>query len=116
MRKLKIDEVVARGRGRSHGGAQLMSRRASDIPARDRVIVALDVPDLAGLETLLDRLDGRPAFYKVGLELFVGEGERAIELGARARRARVPGPQAARHPGDGGARGRVARRASRRSC
>ena len=28
----------------------------------------------------LDRLDGQPAFYKVGLELFVAEGERAIEL------------------------------------
>ena len=71
------------------------------------MIVALDVPDLAGLTKLLDRLDGRPAFYKVGLELFVGEGERAIELVRVARRARLPGPQAARHPRDGGARGGV---------
>jgi len=47
---------------------------AHDIPPRERVIVALDVPDMAGLTQLLDRLDGRPAFYKVGLELFVGEG------------------------------------------
>jgi orotidine-5'-phosphate decarboxylase len=61
---------------------------AHDIPARERVIVALDVPDLAGLKALLDRLDGRPAFYKVGLELFVGEGERAIEL-VRSRGGRV---------------------------
>jgi orotidine-5'-phosphate decarboxylase len=61
---------------------------AHDIPARERVIVALDVPDLAGLKTLLDRLDGRPAFYKVGLELFVGEGERAIEL-VKSRGGRV---------------------------
>ena len=61
---------------------------AHDIPARERVIVALDVPDLGGLTKLLDRLDGRPAFYKVGLELFVGEGERAIEL-VRARGGRV---------------------------
>jgi orotidine-5'-phosphate decarboxylase len=53
---------------------------AHQITARDRVIVALDVPDLAALKTLLDRLDGRPSFYKVGLELFVAEGERAIEL------------------------------------
>ncbi|HXI54816.1 MAG TPA: orotidine-5'-phosphate decarboxylase [Polyangia bacterium] len=50
------------------------------IPPRDRVIVALDVPDLAGLGTFLDRLDGRPAFYKIGLELFIAEGERAVEL------------------------------------
>ena len=49
------------------------------IAPRDRVIVALDVPDLAGLNTFLDRLDGRPAFYKIGLELFIAEGERAVE-------------------------------------
>jgi orotidine-5'-phosphate decarboxylase len=65
-----------------------MSAPAHQIPARDRVIVALDVPDLAGLSALLDRLDGRPSFYKVGLELFVGEGERAIEL-VRKRGGRV---------------------------
>ncbi|HET6283327.1 MAG TPA: orotidine-5'-phosphate decarboxylase [Polyangia bacterium] len=50
------------------------------IPARDRVIVALDVPDLSQLEAFLDRLDGRPTFYKVGLELFIAEGERAVEM------------------------------------
>ncbi len=61
---------------------------AHDIPPRERVIVALDVPDLAGLTKLLDRLDSRPAFYKVGLELFVGEGERAIEA-VRSRGGRV---------------------------
>jgi len=52
---------------------------AHAIPARDRVIVALDVPDRPRLEQLLDRLDGRPSFYKVGLELFIAEGERAVE-------------------------------------
>jgi orotidine-5'-phosphate decarboxylase len=57
----------------------MTTKPAHQIPARDRVIVALDVPDLKGLETLLDRLEGRPSFYKVGLELFVAEGERAIE-------------------------------------
>lgn len=61
---------------------------AHDIPARDRVIVALDVPDLKGLEGLLDRLEGRPSFYKVGLELFIAEGERAIEL-VRKRGGRI---------------------------
>ena len=56
------------------------NKLAHEIPARDRVIVACDVPDLRHLGELLDRLDGRPSFYKVGLELFIAEGERAIEL------------------------------------
>jgi orotidine-5'-phosphate decarboxylase len=61
---------------------------AHQIPARDRVIVACDVPDLPALETLLDRLEGRPSFYKIGLELFVAEGERAIEA-VRKRGGRI---------------------------
>jgi orotidine-5'-phosphate decarboxylase len=64
------------------------NKPAHEIPARDRVIVALDVPDLAKLKDLLDRLEGRPSFYKVGLELFVAEGERAIEL-VRKRGGRI---------------------------
>ena len=54
---------------------------AGTIPARERVIVALDVPDRAAWD-FLDRLEGRPLFYKVGLELFVAEGARAVEVGA----------------------------------
>jgi orotidine-5'-phosphate decarboxylase len=49
------------------------------IAVDERVIVALDVPDMAGLTAFLDRLEGQPRFYKVGLELFVAEGVRAIE-------------------------------------
>jgi orotidine-5'-phosphate decarboxylase len=56
-----------------------MSHAVHKIPARERVIVALDVPDLKSLNELLDRLEGQPAFYKIGLELFVAEGERAVE-------------------------------------
>lgn len=52
---------------------------AHKISARERVIVALDVPDLMSLDGLLERLEGQPAFYKLGLELFVAEGERAVE-------------------------------------
>lgn len=55
-----------------------MSERKS-IPAAERVIVALDVPDMAGLTAFLDHLDGQPRFYKVGLELFVAAGARAVE-------------------------------------
>jgi orotidine-5'-phosphate decarboxylase len=49
------------------------------IPASERVIVALDVPSMEGLHALLDRLEGQPRFCKVGLELFVAEGRRAVE-------------------------------------
>jgi orotidine-5'-phosphate decarboxylase len=49
------------------------------VNARERVIVALDVPDLPALEQFLDRLEGEPVFYKVGLELFVAAGARALE-------------------------------------
>jgi orotidine-5'-phosphate decarboxylase len=65
-----------------------MTAPAHVIPPHERVIVALDVPDCGALATLLDRLDGRPAFYKVGLELFVGEGERAVEM-VQSRGGRV---------------------------
>jgi orotidine-5'-phosphate decarboxylase len=58
------------------------------IPAAERVIVALDVPDLRGLEAFLDRLEGQARFCKVGLELFVAEGARAVET-VRARGAKV---------------------------
>jgi prolyl-tRNA synthetase len=58
VRKMKIDEVCACGGRGSHGGAWFVKKLAHDIPARERVIVALDVPDLASLSALLDRLDG----------------------------------------------------------
>jgi orotidine-5'-phosphate decarboxylase len=58
------------------------------LSARERVIVALDVPDLRALTDYLDRLEGQPAFYKVGLELFVAEGARAVEA-VKARGGRV---------------------------
>lgn len=45
----------------------------------ERVIVALDVPDRAGLSRFLDRLEGQARFCKVGLELFVAEGAAAVE-------------------------------------
>jgi orotidine-5'-phosphate decarboxylase len=49
------------------------------IAAAERVIVALDVPDLEGLAAFLDRLDGQARFCKVGLELFVAAGAAAVE-------------------------------------
>jgi orotidine-5'-phosphate decarboxylase len=39
------------------------------IPARERLIFALDVPDLAGAKKLVTRLGDSVSFYKIGLEL-----------------------------------------------
>lgn len=46
----------------------------STIPVRDRLIVALDVPDAAAAHALVDRLGEAVHFYKLGLELFMAPG------------------------------------------
>lgn len=52
--------------------------------ARDRLIVALDVPDLDAAETLIGRLDDSVSFYKIGYQLgFAGGLSLAADL-ARA--------------------------------
>jgi orotidine-5'-phosphate decarboxylase len=40
----------------------------------NRLIVALDVPDRAGADALVARLDGASSWVKIGLELFIAEG------------------------------------------
>lgn len=47
--------------------------------ARQRLIVALDVPNAAAASVLLDRLDDTCAWFKVGLELFVAAGPAVLE-------------------------------------
>lgn len=47
---------------------------------QDRIIVALDVPDLRSAEYLLQELEGVISYYKIGLELFTAVGWRAVEL------------------------------------
>ena len=56
--------------------------------ARDRLIVALDTPDLAAAEALVDRLAGVVAHFKVGSVLFTAAGPAAVEM-VRKRGARV---------------------------
>ena len=52
--------------------------------ARERLIVALDVPTAAAAEVLLNRLDGACQWFKVGLELFTAAGPAVLEpLAAR---------------------------------
>lgn len=48
--------------------------RFRGLEARGRLIVALDFPDAAAALGLVDRLEGRCDWFKVGLELFVGAG------------------------------------------
>ena len=52
-------------------------------PARDRLAFALDFPTLAEAERGAARDSDAVGVLKVGLELFVSEGPRAIELGHR---------------------------------
>lgn len=42
-------------------------------------IVALDVPTLAAARKIVEQLDDQCDFYKVGLELFAGEGPAAVQ-------------------------------------
>jgi orotidine-5'-phosphate decarboxylase len=44
------------------------------IPARERLIFALDVPEPRAARALVERLDGSVRFYKLGLELFMAGG------------------------------------------
>lgn len=43
-----------------------------EIPALDRLIFALDVPDAAAARHLVEQLGDSVVFYKIGLELFMG--------------------------------------------
>jgi orotidine-5'-phosphate decarboxylase len=56
--------------------------------ARDRLIVALDTPDLAAAETLVERLGGVVTHFKVGSVLFTAAGPAAVEM-VRKRGGRV---------------------------
>jgi orotidine-5'-phosphate decarboxylase len=47
---------------------------AKPIEPRDRLIVALDFPDVAAARTLVDELGDSVGFYKIGLELFMAGG------------------------------------------
>lgn len=47
--------------------------------ARQRLIVALDVPDASAALNLVERLEGTCAWFKVGLELFAASGPSVLE-------------------------------------
>ena len=54
---------------------------------RDKLIVALDRPDLASAMAQVDRIGDAVAWYKVGLELFYAAGRPSIQaLADRGKR------------------------------
>ena len=59
-------------RGRTCGAENAMTTTRENIPARERLIFALDVPDHAQAIDWMDRLGDSVAFYKIGLELLAG--------------------------------------------
>src|SRR5207248_6525564 len=54
-------------------------RPALAVTGRDRIVAALDVPDLAAAAALSQKLAGHVGMLKVGLELFVAHGSAALE-------------------------------------
>ena len=48
------------------------------IDARDRLIVALDVPSAAEAEALVDRMGDQVRFVKVGLEIYTVAGPEVV--------------------------------------
>lgn len=60
----------------------------TDGGGKAEIIVALDEPSLSEAKRLIERLEGRARFYKVGLQLFTAAGPAAVEA-VQAHGARV---------------------------
>lgn len=54
-------------------------RPREGISARDRLVVALDYPSAAPAMALVERLENLVQWFKVGLELYLSEGNRIVE-------------------------------------
>jgi orotidine-5'-phosphate decarboxylase len=54
---------------------------------KSRLIVALDLPGRAAAMDMVQRLEGRVGYFKIGLELFIREGPRIVEeIGGRGEK------------------------------
>ena len=60
----------------------------TEVGGKAEIIVALDEPSLGEAKRLMERLQGRARFYKVGLQLFTAAGPAAVEA-VKASGARV---------------------------
>jgi orotidine-5'-phosphate decarboxylase len=67
----------------SDSGSSLLSTMqthiATEISGRDRLIVALDFPAPKDALALVERLEGRAGWFKVGLELYIAAGPAIVE-------------------------------------
>ncbi|WP_043769680.1 orotidine-5'-phosphate decarboxylase [Algiphilus aromaticivorans] len=61
----------------------------TDIAARDRLIVALDLPTADAARTLVDQLGDTVVFYKIGMELAMAPGFFELLAELKARRKQV---------------------------
>ena len=93
-----------RRRGRGPRRRRQEVYRAVTLP-RDRLMVALDVPNVDEAKALIEALGDSVGVYKIGLELLFSGGFALAQELAR-RNARIRRRQAARHRGDGRARNR----------
>jgi orotidine-5'-phosphate decarboxylase len=64
-------EVYPRSTMTNHGSQEKSLLSTKDIPRKERLIVALDVPTHVEAWKLIDELGDAVSFYKVGLELFL---------------------------------------------
>ena len=60
-----------------------------NIPVRERLIFAMDLPSVAAAEEMIDRLGDSVLFYKLGLQMFMTGGyfqlvEKLQKLGKRS--------------------------------
>jgi orotidine-5'-phosphate decarboxylase len=58
------------------------------MPNNADLIVALDVPNAAAIAPIVDQLPAAVSYYKVGLELFIAEGPKALDP-LKKRRKRI---------------------------
>src|SRR5262249_41567472 len=64
----------ARGAQAPHRLCGIRAMKPRSIPPRERLIVALDLPDASAAETMVARLGDAVSFYKIGFELVLAGG------------------------------------------
>jgi orotidine-5'-phosphate decarboxylase len=53
-------------------------QRTAVVPVAEQLIVALDFPDARAALSLVDRLEGATRWFKIGLELYIAEGNALV--------------------------------------